>query len=107
MRLYRFVFFIIVVVIVSLSKNAFSADYKSDKFPPNEIILKQPWQRTDYRPFRILGKQNVANNEFKLFYIRKTKSGYPELNSMTVIKLDTNLWLHMGAQGLQNSIFSE
>jgi hypothetical protein len=50
---------------------------------------------------RILGKQKGGGDEYKLFYLCGAGLG-----SVTVTKLDTILWLHLGAGGLANGIVS-
>ncbi|PIP05237.1 MAG: hypothetical protein COS67_00650 [Deltaproteobacteria bacterium CG06_land_8_20_14_3_00_44_19] len=80
-----------------------SGEYKSATFPNDQVIASQAWQDPRIMPVKIFGKQKISNDEYRLFYL--SKEG--EVNVMTVIKLDTNLWYHSKVVGLEEGIFTE
>jgi len=84
-------------------ENRGQQEYRGQSFPNDEVIASQPWDPPSYRPARILGKQTISNDEYRLVY-----SLMPEgVVEMTVIRLDTGLWYHPRAAGLPAGIFTD
>ena len=82
---------------------AISGEYKSQNFPNDQVLSSQAWESPDYRPIKILGKQKLSNDEYRLVYLSQGGS----VTVMTVIKLDTNLWYHSQVPALREGIFTE
>ena len=89
-------------------ENRGQQEYRGQSFPNDEVIASQPWERPEFRPARILGKQKLSNDEYRLFY---SKQGGGVIQ-MTVIRLDTGLWYHSevldgGNLALREGIFTD
>jgi hypothetical protein len=82
-----------------LCSTAISGEYKSQTFPNDQVIISQAWEA----PIKILGKQKLSNDEYRLVYSIKDGG----VSVMTLIKLDTNLWYHPLALGLRAGILTE
>ena len=104
MNLRRLSFASIVVIcsVMFLFSHAISGEYRNQSFPSDEVIKAQAWQHPNCKPIRILGKQKISDNEYRLLFATRS-----EISQMAVIKLDTNVWIHIGAKGLENGLFAE
>ena len=87
------------VAVVLLSGNVFAAErYISKDFPPTEIIkifIKNKIRNLQITEF--LGKQKTTDNTYVFYYNYKGVFAHQSrgiyIGSLTIIKLDTDLWI--------------
>ena len=99
----KIIVLMIFIIPLVIGVDAIPAEYKGAEFPSNEIILKQRWFPESFKPSRIVGKYKVSENEYILFYFSEHRA----MKVMTIMKLDTNIWIHLHAQGLIDGTFLE
>ncbi len=85
-------------VMLCISTPALSEPYKDKNFPTLDVLKKQPWQQGFEKsivPAELIGKVKISEGTYALYY----KSLDGTVNNITLIILDTNIWIITGAKG--------
>lgn len=77
------------ILLVYFSHSAQAEPYKDKKFPSLEILAKQKWQPDWARPAEITGKIKTPEGGYLVYY-KNINGG---LDKMTLIMLDTDVWI--------------
>ena len=71
---------------------AFAEPYVSNKVPPENIIL-QTAKKVNHNFSKIIGKFKHSNENYEVYY---GYVGISDIDSKSLIKLDTNIWILAG-----------
>jgi hypothetical protein len=71
--------------------------YQNREFPPYEA-LKATFDTKDIKFERSLGRWREADDKYTLWYLSRYQERQPSLASLTIYKLDSNLWVYQFGQ---------
>lgn len=88
------------LLLLSMAGAAFAAEgqyYQSRDFPPDEV-LKANFDNKDTKFVQSLGRWREAEDKYTLWYVSRYQERSPTVASMTVFRLDSNLWVYQYGQ---------
>lgn len=85
---------IILVLLTFAATAAVAEPYKGEAFPPNEVLAAQ-LPTDQYGNIRILGKKKQPDGSYEVYYLYDSErmGNKDSLGSVTVIRLDSGLWI--------------
>lgn len=81
------------ITILFIQGIAFAEPYKSNSFPPNNLIEKLLASYAQCCNFKIVGKHEASEGQYIVYYKKIWKDGTTRLQVVQALKLDTKIWI--------------